>query len=157
MTDQPKKGRVRIAPRGAPPEGYKRLPSLSQRIASLASPGDQQEKRTMPAERPGDLKKGLGAPSKITRAVRTTPDDGETPESRALKQQFLNRINSNLNAKSGLPTLAQRIAREGVEAQLGRGPKMPIGKRRKQRASERAAAEKTKGKRAAKPAGDSNG
>lgn len=117
MSDEPKPRKV---PRGKPPEGYKRMPSISQRIAGLAEDGEA------PAgpNKPGALIKGLGTPSPRTPATKPAPIE-QAPEVAAfdamaqMKAAFLNNINTPLRAKSGLPTLAERIAVEGAAAQRG--------------------------------------
>lgn len=114
MSDK-KEPRVRVIPdrNKRPPEGLKRLPSLSARITDVVDA--EREPRD------GALLKGLGSRSKITRAKRTQLPASLIPAPRlSLQDQFLARINTPLNAQSGLPTLAQRVAAEGVAAQLGK-------------------------------------
>lgn len=69
---------------------------------------------------PGDQVTGLGKPSKITRAKK--PKDEALPAPvygdplERMKAQILAQNNTSLRAKTGLPTLAERVAAEGIKA-----------------------------------------
>jgi hypothetical protein len=119
MTEQKPPGRVRVIPdRNRPrPEGFKKLPSLSARITDVVDADREQ--------RPGGLIQGLGTRSKVTRAKRTKKPASMLPAAPLnLQEQFLQRINTPLTS-GGMPTLAQRVAVEGVAAQLQRKKKKP--------------------------------
>lgn len=47
-----------------------------------------------------------------------------------MQAQFLKNLNSDLHARSGHPTLAERVAAEGYAAQLGKGPKKNARKKK---------------------------
>lgn len=80
---------------------------------------DKRMERTFAEKLPGTLDKqeGLGKPSKITPAVDPLP---AAPQNGA--ERMLNSLNTDLRAKSGAPTLAQRVAAQGMAA-YGLGPK----------------------------------
>ena len=48
---------------------------------------------------------------------RPKPDTDPTEE---MKRRFLQTVQTDLHAKSGLPTLAERMKVEGVKAQMGK-------------------------------------
>src|SRR4051794_10343316 len=88
----------------------------------------------------------LGKRSKVTRAKREPAEHAEAaaPSMQdALRSAFLAQINTDLHARDrkgrALPTLQERIAREGFRAQLGKKPAVqPSGKTRKARKVKRA-------------------
>lgn len=86
----------------------------------------------------------LGKRSPITRAKRAVP----TPVTQmspleAMKQQVLMQNSSDLRAKSGAPTLAQRVAQEGAAAYGGKF-------KNARRPGEKKAAKKSTAKKAAR-------
>lgn len=64
----------------------------------------------------------FGNPNVEIRRPPPAPVDPEELRLAQMQQQFLKSLNSDLRAPTGLPTLAERIATEGYEAQLGLKP-----------------------------------
>jgi hypothetical protein len=79
---------------------------------------DKGLERTFAEKLPGhaDKQEGLGKPSKITPAKPPAPPSDPAA-------QMLTSLSTDLRAKSGAPTLAQRVVAEGAVGAYGLGVK----------------------------------
>jgi hypothetical protein len=103
---------------------------MAKRIKTLeAPPGLNEHVLDDRAAGAGDQVENMGRPNKVVRP-KPAPAPPADPIELAM-DAYLRNLNTDLHSKDRLPTLAERIAAEGAEAQLGAKPSKTLRRPKK--------------------------